>query len=511
MTGFKISQYLNGNAVITPIILGLGALFVWWIVSDYTSPLRQYPGPFLAKWTNLWRFFLVRTGSYHLHIRKLHQQYGPILRIGPNHLDLDFPELAKTLYGTDVNWRKTEFYLNNSVVINHKIIYTLFSELDPSKHVNIKRPIAKFFSQGNVLAKEVLVDAVIQDMCKQLEDRFDNKSCDLGEWIAFCAWDILGNLAFSQNLGYLEKGTDHDGSIAASDKSMDYFAATGQIPWMDHFLDKNPVVRIGPPNLGNITRIATEHMIKRLQSKDTVDATAMPDYLQHFVDIKNAQPDTVTEVDVIIYLLTTLIAGADTTAITMRAIFYYALRTPGVYRKMEEEVLSAKLGEPAQYSSARALPYLEAAVREGMRMHPGVCMLLERYVPDSGLTLPDGHYVPAGTAVGLNPYVVGRNKDVYGDDVDTFRPERWLKNEGESDDSYRERIRLYNAADLTFGGGSRVCLGRYIAQMEVYKVVATLISRFEIELVDPKQEWEVVGSWFPRQKGLQCNIIKRRA
>lgn len=155
-------------------------------------------------------------------------------------------------------------------------------------------------------------------------------------------------------------------------------------------------------------------------------------------------------------------------------------------------------------------PDLEAAVREGMRMHPSVCMLLERYVPESGLTLPDGRYVPPSTAVGLNPYVIGRNKNIWGPDVDTFRPERWLKNEGESEDSYRERLRLYNAADLTFGGGSHVCLGRYIAQLEVYKVVATLIRNFEIELSDPKREWQVVGSWFPRQKGLLCNL-KRRA
>lgn len=81
---------------------------------------------------------------------------------------------------------QTEFYQNNSILINGKIIYTLFSEINPLKHVNIKRPIAKFFSQGNVLAKEVLVDAVIQNMCKQLENRSERQSCDLGEWIAFC-------------------------------------------------------------------------------------------------------------------------------------------------------------------------------------------------------------------------------------------------------------------------------------------------------------------------------------
>ncbi|KAL7623137.1 hypothetical protein AAE478_006818 [Parahypoxylon ruwenzoriense] len=279
------------------------------------------------------------------------------------------------------------------------------------------------------------------------------------------------------------------------------------MPFLDYVLDKNPVMRIGPPNLGNITRIAAEHLSTRLNVKE-LGCADVPDYLQHFIDAKNSDPST-TKTDVIMDLLTTLIAGADTTAITIRTIFYYALRKPSVYRRLEEEILAARLGEPAPYASARERPYLEATVREGMRIHPGVCMLLERYVPKSGLTLSDGNYIPPGTVVGINPYVLGRNKDVWGLDADEFRPERWLRSEEENEDAYRERMKLFNAADLTFGGGSRMCLGRYIAQMEVYKIVATLISHFEIQLADPKTEWEVVGSWFPRQKGLKCNLKRR--
>lgn len=154
-------------------------------------------------------------------------------------------------------------------------------------------------------------------------------------------------------------------------------------------------------------------------------------------------------------------------------------------------------------------PDLEAVVRESMRMHPGVCMLLERYVPSSGLTLPDGSFVPPNTAVGINPYVAGRHESVWGEDADDFRPERWLRRPGDSEEDYLRRLRLFNACDLTFGGGSRVCIGRNLAYMEIYKVVATLVGRYEIELVDPTREWEVTGSWFPRQKGLICYLKKR--
>lgn len=276
-----------------------------------------------------------------------------------------------------------------------------------------------------------------------------------------------------------------------------------------------------------------EHLIARSSGKDPNFNPKVPDFLQHFLNAKNTHPDLVDDGIIMGYLLVNLLAGADTTAITIRAIFYYALRNPEVYKKLEAEIVAADLGKIAPYNTARALPCksrltvlrliihntnftdlsnsqdLEAVAREAMRMHPGVCMLLERYVPSSGLTLPDGSFVPPKTAVGINPYVAGRNKSIWGEDADEFRPERWLRRPAESDEDYQKRLRLFNACDLTFGGGSRVCIGRNLANMEVYKIVATLVGRYEIQLADPQREWDVTGSWFPRQKGLVCFLKKR--
>ena len=144
-----------------------------------------------------------------------------------------------------------------------------------------------------------------------------------------------------------------------------------------------------------------------------------------------------------------------------------------------------------------------------MRLHPAVCMPLERYVPAAGLTLPDGSFVPPGAAVGINPYIVGRNEKLWGDDADAFRPERWLRAAGEADASYQDRLRAMKAAELAFGAGARMCTGRHLALLEVYKITATLVNRFDIELVDPKREWNVVGIWFARQTGVEC-YLKRR-
>ncbi len=144
-----------------------------------------------------------------------------------------------------------------------------------------------------------------------------------------------------------------------------------------------------------------------------------------------------------------------------------------------------------------------------MRLHPAVCMPLERYVPAAGLTLPDGSFVPPGAAVGMNPYIIGRNQKLWGDDAEEFRPERWLRAAGEGETAYQDRLRAMKAAELAFGAGARMCTGRHLAMLEVYKMTATLVSRFDIELADPAREWNVVGIWFARQTGLLCRLKRR--
>lgn len=310
----------------------------------------------------------------------------------------------------------------------------------------------------------------------------------------------------------MDAGHDFDQTITIADKAADYFSMVGQIPWADYLLDKNPIKRIGPPNLDNITRISLNSLITRMQGKDPNFNPATPDYLQHFLESKSTHPDLVDDGIIMGYLLVNLLAGADTTAITIRAIFYFCLRHPATFRRLAAEVRAAGFAtdKPAPYAAARQLPYLEAVVREAMRLHPAVGMPLERWVPAGGLTLPGGGgYVPKGAVVGMNAYVVGRNKGVWGQDADEFRPERWLRAEGESEEGFKARLQRMNAADLTFGGGSRVCSGRNLALVEVYKVVATLVNRYEIELEDPNREWEVLCRWFTRQKGLVTKMSLR--
>ena len=80
---------------------------------------------------------------------------------------------------------------------------------------------------------------------------------------------------------------------------------------------------------------------------------------------------------------------------------------------------------------------------------------------------------------------------------------------GETEKNFHARLREMNNADLSFGGGSRICLGMHLGLLQVYKVVATLAVRYDVELVDPGREWKVINSFFARQEGLEVKLRKR--
>jgi cytochrome P450 len=80
----------------------------------------------------------------------------------------------------------------------------------------------------------------------------------------------------------------------------------------------------------------------------------------------------------------------------------------------------------------------------------------------------EGFFIPEGTWIGMAPWALGRRKETFGEDVEIFRPERWLENE--------DRRREWKRSDVTFGSGSWVCLGKNLAMMEICKVVVEVCS-----------------------------------
>jgi len=153
-------------------------------------------------------------------------------------------------------------------------------------------------------------------------------------------------------------------------------------------------------------------------------------------------------------------AGSDTTAIAFRATFYHLMRNPAALEKVRAEIHAAQaagaLSSPVTYAETMAkLPYVGAAIKEAMRMHPSVGLSMPRYAPEEGIELA-GHFIPKGYRVGLNPAVVHYVKAVFGDDAHHFRPERWMVGD--------EAVRAMDRCLLTFGAGTRTCIGKHVSR-----------------------------------------------
>ncbi|KAI9931468.1 hypothetical protein MW887_010043 [Aspergillus wentii] len=418
--------------------------------------------------------------------------------------------MVNRVYSTKNPWEKSSMYSVNDVMVNGTRVSNLFSTRDETWHSTIIRPVKSLYSMTRVQDAEHSVDTAIQLYFEKLQERFvsTGRPCDMADYMLYFAWDAMSQITFSETLGVLNAGCDDQKFLETSTRSLDYFAPICQIPGLDLLLDKNPIQRVGPPTFGWANVFSLQMYQKRLEQGPR-GPNAKTDFLDKFIELKKKRPDLVDDNAVITYLLSNVLAGSDTTAISLCSVMYHVLKHRSVYQRLREELDTAQLALPASWKEVQKLPYLDAVMRESMRIHPGVGLMLERIVPEGGLTLPDGRFVPAGTVVGMNPWVINRDADIFGPDVDSFIPERWLKQEGETDEEFNTRRARMKGADLTFGAGSRMCMGRYLSQLESYKLIATMFSKFDMELANPKNEWKIINSWFVRQENIPV-VLKER-
>lgn len=90
---------------------------------------------------------------------------------------------------------------------------SIFATQDPDLHRTLKRPVAAIYSMSNLVSFESYVDSTMQVFFDQLDKRFVAKGevCDLGTWLQWFAFDVMGEITFSKRFGFLESARDVDG------------------------------------------------------------------------------------------------------------------------------------------------------------------------------------------------------------------------------------------------------------------------------------------------------------
>jgi cytochrome P450 len=138
--------------------------------------------------------------------------------------------------------------------------------------------------------------------------------------------------------------------------------------------------------------------------------------------------------------------------VAVRVIFLYLITTPRVLERFRAEYSNASVSSPIRDSEAKNLPYLQAVIKEGLRIWPPVVGLMAKEVPPSG-DVVNGLFVPGGTSIGYCAFGIFRDKKIFGEDADVFRPERWL-------DSSPEKIKEQEQTlEIVFAFGKVSMLG----------------------------------------------------
>ena len=191
-----------------------------------------------------------------------------------------------------------------------------------------------------------------------------------------------------------------------------------------------------------------------------------------------------TQDDLLASVIDVLFAGVDTTSNTMQWVLYLMAKNPEKQEILRQEILSV-LGDQTIATPTRLaeMPYLKAWVRETLRLYP-VLMALFRILPKD-MIIRD-FYIPAGTQVNLLTYSMSRDESIFPD-PDEFKPERWVR-EKEHTSKFNDAKEVFSA--LPFGFGTRMCLGRRIAELELHLLLARIVQQFDIrypagEIVEP--------------------------
>jgi len=489
-----LAETLTYSLFSLPVFLGLSsAIFViWYIVSAVLAwyPRRHIPGPTLASFSYLWILWITWVEKTKETYTDLHDKYNSsLVRIGPYYVVTNNPKIlrqivagAKSRYNRDTWYTAARFHPEQ----NH-----MGTIMDVKKHDEVKAKTASGYSGRENLDLEVAVDEQIERLVALIRRKFLStegpngvaRPVDFAKLTSYFTLDVITRLAYGEPFGHLDEGEDVYGWIEAISPIIKYMTMTTDSPLLRKVLFWKPLWKVAGPRatdkagLGKIISVSEKLIAARFAPGAPARKDMMGGFIRKGMTQMECQSESVLQIS----------AGSDTTACTIRAAMLHLMATPRAYHRLRAEIKDAivknKASSPIKYEEALKLPYLQAVVYEGFRIRNPMTYGHFKVVPPEGEVL-DGVFLPGGTGIGHNTLALTRNREVFGDDVDVFRPERFIEC---SEDKKIERVQ---ALEIIFGGGRWQCAGKAVAMMELNKIFFELMRRFDFHLLDLNKPWE---------------------
>ncbi|KAG0648783.1 Benzoate-para-hydroxylase [Hyphodiscus hymeniophilus] len=482
--------------LLIPIYIALYYLIPYF--TTYKS-LAKYPGPFPAKFSNLWLGLAARRGQKFAAVDWAHRKYGKVVRIGFNHVSIADERGLETVYAHGNGFLKDHFY--EAFVVGTTGVFNTRDRVD---HTRKRKMIAHAFSPKSVGEFEPHMTSNVQRWVTQL-DRISSSTppdsfteMNAMPWFSYLAFDIIGDLAFGAPFGMVSKGKDETevqlipGGPISYAPAVEVLNRRGEVsstlgllpalrPWAKYLPD--PFFRLGVSAVQNLNGIAVAAVAARLDAAEKgVAGEERNDLLTRLVQGKDAAGQKMGRKEVTAEALTQLIAGSDTISNTCCAVFYWILHgeraAPGSIIPRLQAELDAAIAEGvevASYSQVKHLPFLKRCIDEGMRLHSTSALGLPRIVTaPEGITFESSHF-PCGTVLSVPSFTIHHLEEIWGPDVEDFKPDRWLNL------STRQKM-----AFNPFSYGPRACVGQNVAVMELQIIIGSVFRRYAFELHQKK-------------------------
>ncbi|KAJ4397255.1 hypothetical protein N0V93_001479 [Gnomoniopsis smithogilvyi] len=475
------------------IVVSLASILLYYITTTTLAwyRLRHFPGPPLAAISNLWNLYSVVGGDCHHIIQRTQDQYGKVVRVGPNTLAVFDPEIVRRIGSARSSYDRAGWY---GSVRFHPEGDSVFSEMNTTRHDKRKAKLIKGFSGKGVLDHEADIDSQIAAFVNYIKGRVQSGKADKVDFSKIARWfqlDLITLIGMGEVWGDLDDETDHFDFLKSMDLATAFIHSIAMMPLLRNIVFSRLFLHLAAPratdksgmgsSIGMMRSIVKARINGQSESKEGRPHGGMLDEW-----IKDGLSADECEWDLAILMP----AGTETSITSIRGTLLYILSSPSTYQKLKQEISDGikegRISKPITYDEAKELPYLQAVISEGMRMVPPVINGFAKRVPPGGDTIHE-KFVPEGTEIQVNYISMMKSTETFGADAAIFRPERFLEC-----DAATKAHRL-KTVELCFGYGRWLCLGKSIAQIELNKIYVELLREFDFQIFDPEQCWKRKG------------------
>jgi cytochrome P450 len=443
--------------------------------------LSHIPGPCLPSCTSAWINFHAWIGDECTAVHKLHVKYGPVLRTGPNDVNIADGAALSAIYVEKGGFRKADFYANFDID-GHK---SIFSQIEPSERAPRAKAVLPLFSTGNLRAGTDTIYKCVDRMVGRMKEEAETgRSVNILNLTRSLATDAVTAYLFDDSYGGLEETS---GEMSANGM-VNAFVSVGRffyLPnWMFQWLEWSSE-KFFPDHKVNASMTKVDSFVAATVNRSLTDHKVKGNYAARLINSGFSASEARAQCKDLMF------AGTDSTGMNLATICFMLAKYPEKYERLREEVIGRKPSEV----DLQSLPYLRGVIREGLRLSMANPSRLPRIVPVNGWTFK-GVFLPAGTIVSCTPFELHMNPYVFEDPND-FRPERW---ENPTNEMSRDSI--------WFGLGTRQCIARNLANLELFCAVQRLVEEDVLRGAQCCQEKIEILEWFnSKVKGEKIELL----